>query len=392
MNISVPTEQVMPLSSQDDHGHDVLCVVAKRTYRLDVQPGSNKPAECMIAYEQLPLHTLMVDPADPEIVLQDADIYPLKPLTDIVVRGHAYAHGGAARLTASVTVGPTTKNLAITGDRQCTLSATGQILFSDPTPFEKIPLTYGHAYGGVDKVTEAKYGNPYAEILPYVSEHLRTSRHSPYRYPRNGVGRGYLIEPSQAAIEALELPNIEDPEHLLTPTGLTVGSTRRWPHMPLPWGTDWLSLACFPRIGFLGGTTDHEPFEGDFSEVRRGFMPRGYPRRGSLEEMWHERARNAASLGLQLGPFTPGNIGDIEFRLINLHPHQPQLIFRLPSGGPKISIDGRGGKLIATDPVLHHVVIEPDQNRVSVVWRGSAPALRHYTLEELLAMPLLVSW
>jgi hypothetical protein len=42
--------------------------------------------------------------------------------------------------------------------------------------------------------------------------------------------------------------------------------------------------------------------------------------------------------------------------------------------------------------VLHHVVIEPDVDRVSVVWRGSAPALRRYMLEELLAMPLLVTW
>jgi len=392
LNISAPTEQVMPLSGEDDQGRPVLCVVAKRTYRLDVRPGSSSPAPCLVAEEQLPLHTLEVDPADPETVLQDADIYPVKPLTDVIVRGHAYAPGRATQMGASVSVGKSTKVLAIIGDRRCSLSATGQILFSPPTAFEKVPLLYNRAYGGVDKVAEANFGNPYAQILPYVSDHLKGSRHSPYRYPRNGVGRGYLIEPSADALEALMLPNIEDPEDLLSPGRLAVGSTRRWPHMPLPWGTDWLSLACFPRIGFLGGTTDYEPFQGDFPEVRRGFIPQGYPRRGTQNEMWHDRARNAGSLGLQLGPFTTQTIGDLEFRLANLHPRQPQLSFRLPKGGPRIMVDGRNGKLVPTEPVLHHIVIEPDLDRVSVLWRGSAPAVRRYTLEELLAMPLLVSW
>lgn len=392
MKIAAPTEQVLPLSGEDAQGRPALCVVVKRTYRLEVRPGSSGATPCVVAGEQLPLHTLEVDQEDPETVLQDADIYPFKPLTDVVVRGHAHAPGRVTQMGASVSVGKHTKTLLITGDRRCSRSATGQVLFSPPDPFEKVPLLYSRAYGGVDRVAEAKYGNPYALILPYASERLQGSRHSPYRYPRNGVGRGYLIEPTAEALEALVLPNIEDPEDPLGPGRLAVGSTRRWPHMPLPWGTDWLSLACFPRIGFLGGTTDHEPFQGDFPEVRRGFMPQGYPRRGTPSEMWHERACNSGSLGLQLGPFTAATIGGVEFRLLNLHPRQPQLLFRLPAGGPRISVDGRNGKLVPTEPVLHHIVVEPDLDRVSVLWRGSAPALRRYAMEELLAMPLLVEW
>lgn len=162
--------------------------------------------------------------------------------------------------------------------------------------------------------------------------------------------------------------------------------------MPLPWSTDWLSLACFPRIGFLGGTPSYEPFDGQFPEATRGFIPTGYPRTGSLQETWHDRACNAGSFGLQLGPFAADELGNIEFRLQNLHPHRPDVRFRLPDDAPQISVDGRNGRLVATRPVLHHVVIEPDTDRVSVVWRGSAPALRRYMLDELLAMPLLVEW
>jgi hypothetical protein len=381
----------MQLSGEDDEGNAILSVVVKRTYRLAVR-SDGETADCLLADEQLPLHTLVVDEADPEIVVQEADIYPCKPLSDVVVRGHAYPPGKAAQFRAAVSVGTITKSLEIVGDRRCTQSATGQIVFGEPAPFEKMPLRYDLAYGGIDRVAEGKFGNPYATIIPYLSPDLQGSRHSPYRYPRNGVGRGYVIEATPEALEALDLPNLEDPTDRLSPERLAVGSTRRWPSMPLPWGTDWLSLACFPRIGFLGGTPSYEPFQGEFPEVRRGFMPAGYPRRGSQQEMWHGSARNAGSLGLQLGPFTPENIGSIEFRLENLHPRQQSLSFRLPEGGPKISVDGRSGKLVATAPVLHHVVIEPDLDQLSVVWRGAAPALRRYMLEELLEMPLLVAW
>ena len=341
---------------------------------------------------ELPLHTLLVDQVDPEIVLQDADIYPWKPLTDLIVRGHAYPPSERPRFTASVSVGPTTKELSIVGDRRCATSTTGTLLFSEPAPFEKMPLGYDRAYGGVDRVTEARYGNPYAALLPYMSPNLQKSRHSPYRYPRNGVGKGYLVEESPEALDALSLPNIEDPSDRLSPTRLAAGSCRRWPHMPLPWGTDWLSLGCFPRIAYLGGTTDHEPLDGDFPEVRRGFMPPGYPRQGTLAEVWNGRARNAGSHGLQLGPLSPEAIATTEFRRVNLDAKKKTLTFHLPLGAPEISIDGRNGKLLATKPVLHHVVIEPDQDRVSVLWRGSGPTLRRHPLEELLAMPLQVIW
>jgi hypothetical protein len=43
-------------------------------------------------------------------------------------------------------------------------------------------------------------------------------------------------------------------------------------------------------------------------------------------------------------------------------------------------------------PVVHTVLIEPDEMRLSIVWRGNAPALRPYSDEELAKMPLKVEW
>jgi len=38
------------------------------------------------------------------------------------------------------------------------------------------------------------------------------------------------------------------------------------------------------------------------------------------------------------------------------------------------------------------VLVEPDEHRVSLVWRGSAPARRPYGADELAEMPLFVRW
>jgi hypothetical protein len=393
LTVSTPTEQVMQLSGVDDHGQSILSVVVKRTYRLEFG-ADEETARCVEDEYQLPLHTLETDPADPEIVVQDADIYPWKPLTDVIVRGHAYS-GGRARageITAGVAVGSVVKALTVAGDRRCARSSSGRILISDPAPFERVPLRYDRAYGGVDRAAEARHGNPYAALLPYLPDEMRALRHSPYRYPRNGVGKGYVVEASAEGLEGLELPNLEDPTDRLTPERLVVGSPGRWPHMPLPWCTDWLSLASFPRIGFLGGTAYHDALEGEFPEAARGFIPAGYPRRGAFKDAWHARGSNAASLGLQVGPFSVEQIGGIRFRVANLQPERPRVSFFLPAGGPQIAADGRNGRLVSTQPVLHHVVIEPDLDRVSVLWRGSAPALRPYRLEELIQMPLSVEW
>ena len=391
MNTSAPTEQVIQLSGIDDHGQAVLSVLVKRTYRLEFD-SNEASAECVAHEEQLPLHTLVVDPADPEAVIQDADIYPWKPLTDVIVRGHVYSRRPLPEIAAAVAVGPIVKTLAVVGDRRCALSSTGRILFSAPAPFDQVPLRYDRAYGGVDRVAEARHGNPYAALLPYLPEEHRVLRHSPYRYPRNGVGKGYLMEASGEAVEALALPNLEDPHHRIQPETLAVGSPGRWPHMPLPWCTDWLSLACFPRIGFLGGTVYHDPIAGEFAEASRGFIPAGYPRAGTFRETWHPRGANAGSLGLQVGPFGVAEVGDLRFQLAEVHPRRARVGFKLPAGGPEIAVDGRNGRLLPTRPVLHHVVIEPDLDRVSVVWRGSVPALRQDPFEELMEMPLSVQW
>jgi hypothetical protein len=203
-----------------------------------------------------------------------------------------------------------------------------------------------------------------------------------------------LLEPSPEAVEGLELPNLEDPSDLLTPSRLALRDPLLWTTMPLPWCTDWKSLGAFPRTAFYGVTVPFSAAVDDLPEVKRGYVPRGVIQKGIFPGMSLLRMANAASLGLELPLFTGDTASTVEFRLTNLHPRESDFRFRLPPSGPSIQVDGRGGHgaLVATEPVIHHVVIEPDADRVSVVWRGATPVLRRYTVEEMLRMPLNVSW
>ncbi|HVY44553.1 MAG TPA: DUF2169 domain-containing protein [Minicystis sp.] len=388
MKTDAITEQVMLASGEADDGAPALSCLVKRTYTLDPKHG------LVVAAEQRPLQILVPGEEDPEIVVEESDVVPLKELTDVVVRGHVHVPRPATRATASVSVGAITKDIVVHGDRRAERGPTADVRFTPALPFDKMPLSYRNAYGGEDRVALAKYGNPYLEWMKYAPEIAQRSRHSPYRYPRNGVGKGYLFEVTDAALDALELPNLEDPSDPLTPERLAVRDPRAWPTMPLPWSTDWLSLGAFPRTAYYGAAPAFDLPPDELAEVARGFLAKDAIKPPFSFDAVRLRIANAGSLGLQLGPFTAAHAATLELRLVNLHPKRPTLAFRLPPGAPEIRVDGRSpkGTLVPTSPVLHHVVIEPDADRVSVVWRGSTPVMRRYHVDELVKMPLSVVW
>lgn len=381
-----PTDTACQMSWQHAHeGKYYLSVLAKRSYAIDPR-GRLTPAAA-----QEPLLNISGDKARDGCVEHDADLYPYKPLTDIVVQGHAWPQRpGMTSFVARVEVAGVRKELLVTGDRKATLSRTGAIVLSQPAPIEKVPLTYAHAYGGIDRVAEAKYGNPMMAFDKYRRPELQPEYHSPFIYPRNAAGRGYLIEKTAEAVEALELPNIEDPEDPIARRELAAGSVKAWPRMPLPWGTNWLHPAFFPRVAYLGASRQFDAFEGPWPEVRRGFAPEGWPRLGEIQKVMDYRFYNGGSLGLQLPPLS--DLGGLEVRLSGLHRSGQDLTIRLPSERPLLWVDGRDGRLKETAPVVHHVVIRPDEAQVHVVWRGHAPALRPYGNAELAAMPYQIDW
>jgi len=86
-----------------------------------------------------------------------ADTAIRKPGTDIVMIGSAYAPNQqpVSKMNVTLSVGSLSKNVSVFGDRvwEHTL---GKTHISRPKPFEKIPIVYEHAFGGVD----ARHENP----------------------------------------------------------------------------------------------------------------------------------------------------------------------------------------------------------------------------------------
>src|SRR3569623_589378 len=250
-----PMSTALQLSGRDASGRPILAVLVKRTYLF----GSK--GEWAVDTTQMPLRA-ETRYGDRGLVLEeDSELWPFKPKTDVVVLGHAYNHRGRPRFSAGIANGGVAKRIAVCGDRRCMLANDGRILFSPPAVAERVPLSYALAYGGRDAAAEAAYGNPVTLLEPYLSSDTGAGvidDASPFVYPRNPAGRGYLVEAARGAVDALALPNLEHPDDLLTPERLAAGEPGRWPLQPVPASLGWLDYGAFPRAAWLGAPACHE--------------------------------------------------------------------------------------------------------------------------------------
>ena len=369
-----PTTWARQMSGRDDEGRPILAVLAKRSYQVTSR------GQCEVATMQVPLVTEpQLDPENGDLLRHDSDLFPYKPACDIIIKGSAYAPGSMTTFEAAVRVGAIAKRLLVVGKRSCSLSHDDRLLFSAPEVVSSVPLRYDHAYGGRDSCAEAKYGNPIAAMQPYVENDLDLGLASPYRYPRNPCGTGFLTELSRDGIEQLRLPQLEDPLDPLTPERVAVGVNLSWLAMPLPQATDFVNYTWFPRMAYCGFLPAAEPYGARIAEVERGFTPENILE----EEKVDLRLTNGASLGLQLAHLHGGEA----IELVNMHPRQPIWRLSLPKERPALMTDGRKGRLNKTQSLIYSIVIEPDEERISVVWCGAARALRDYLPEELETMP-----
>jgi len=344
----------------DANGRQIVSIHAKLTYRL-LESGA-----CELADDQAPFLNLEGDPSKPEEAdearfFPESDIVPFKAATDLIVMASAQAPGGrkTARLLASLECGPLRRDFLVQGDRRCIYRGRGQVAFSDPEPFETIPLRYEHAYGGCD-----------TQVIPDAPKSLidALSAH-PGIYPRNPAGRGYVVRESRELIDGLLLPNVEDPGDPLTTERLVSGAPENWWRQPLPWSCDWFDMDWYPRSIFLGGVPDHLPDDDRVvEEVRRGYVPGDQNARFSkatINDLFDPRLGDAASPGLVL-PFMKG---DEAIRLRGMTPI-PEFVVRLPGQPPRMEVRFEQ-KMIPLVPVPNRVLISTEEMGVYIVWHGA---------------------
>jgi hypothetical protein len=310
---------VVALPLLDEEGQPLLTVVIKGTFLIGAD------GRCTRAEEQIPVNVggepWGEDPLtssyryEPEVAFT-------KPATDVVMIGHAWApRAGISEMSVGVKVGPVQKQAMVVGDRAC-FKSLGSVGFSKPRPFEKIPLRWERAFGGWDR------------------SHPDPARHA--CEARNPVGMG--ARPSKSFEEGMRLPNIEDLQQPLKKLG----------DAPPPAGFGFVSPHWQPRAA-LAGTFDER-----WQKERAPFLPKNFDR----------RHLNAAPAGL----VAPGYLrGDEAVVTAGASP-QGQLRFILPGVPPppvRVALRDRPDQRPVMN--LDTVIIEPDDRRLMLLWRGFAP-------------------
>lgn len=336
--------QIVP--GQNEAGEHVFSVIVKRSYRLT----PNGRSERLETDHPLRLTDEYYDAGDPEwsTVQHESELAPYKPATDVVVIGKAYAPRAAStqQMRIGVLVGNSQKILMVTGDRRCHFRDGELPLFSDPDPFTEMEIRYERAYGGRDEMS-----------IPDV----------PFIYPRNAMGTGVALRNRKEVVDGLALPNIEDPQDLLTPDRLLFGEPDRWHLQPLPQGLGWRQRTWYPRSALIGS---YPPFLDPgtvTAEEQMGIVPRDHVALAKQSRLKPLVARfnNGASLGMVF----PNLDGDESIALAGLSP-DGMIRFALPGETPRILLDiGLGEQ--EPQPVLHTVSIRSDDREFDLIWRAS---------------------
>jgi hypothetical protein len=355
--------QKVVLPGQSPEGQYILAVIVKRTYRIVPDgPAVRAPEDRKI----LTADKYYVDPVSSSVEFE-SDFVPYKLATDVVLNGKVNAPRGVPTesCVATLSVGGMRKDLLVIGDRVCHHDEGLPPLFSDPAPFVTMDLTYERAYGGVDV-----YSDPTMAIA----------------YVRNHVGRGFAVENMKAAVEGLELPNIEDPADPLTPDRLLVGHFMYWEQQPIPQGFGWVAKQWQPRASLAGVMPADRLIE---QELRKAYAEVVPPEQRELYEQTQLPDMdfaffNGASPGLVFEYLH----GDETISAGNLTP-EGVLTFQLPGDRPRIGLDIG---LAPSDPevVLQTVMIRLEDREVDLVWRAAFPYPGPDWLPEMRKMDVVI--
>ena len=354
----------MVLPGQSPEGAYILSVLVKRTFMI-VRGG-----ECRRAEEDraiVPGDVFWDDPMNSS-VRYESDLVPFKVATDVVLNGTAYTPGGVARKSClvSLQVDDRKKAVHVIGDRVARYTDGGAPAITEPVPFTTMELRYERAYGGTDVYSDLKV---------------------PYPYPRNRLGRGFVVANTRKSVDNLPLPNLEDPQAPISGFPLCLGEYAQWTSRPMPAGLGWFPKVWLPRAELAGILPRDRPVEQELRQAYAKLLPADQ-REPFLKNGFRDmdfRFFNGASQGLAV-PFLRGGEAVVTE---NLSP-DGQLTFRLPNERPRIGLDiGEGVQ--EPEVAMQTVMIHMDERQVDLVWRGAVPYRGPDWLPEMRKMEVAIA-
>jgi hypothetical protein len=358
-------------------GKSYLALIAKRSYRI--RPGGRAElAAEQAAITDMPAYLPSTNPGAGDRLEHDSDLFaPVKPLTDVLLRGSAHSSKGPVEsLEVTLEVGPVKRAIRARGDHRVVLGAGSAIGFSAPERFTSLPLTWDNAYGGRDLHAEAKLFDREEPRRRFrrARDQRPSEAHGGLLYPRNYAGRGFVLDLDRERFEGLRLPNLDDPDDPLLPERLAAPNLEAWIDCPASACFEPIDWLTFPRAAFLI-SPDHAPPQRPIRELALGALlghdleePAvfGVPRSA--------RFYNAAPAGLSVARLQGGE----RVMLHNLHPSHPRLEFDLPGERPRLIIEPPGVGARELDPLLQTVFLYPDDLRVELTWAGALEVAMPY--------------
>jgi hypothetical protein len=351
---------LMPQRGETTHAHALF----KLTYAIVKGRCSRTAAE-----------PLLHDWRDPKVerpLLGGSDFWLTKPRTDLVIQGAAYAPGGqpTTRMRVGVVLGQITKEISVCGPRSIAWVA-GRPVLAEPQLFTSIPMAWTEAYGGIDWRVPVP-GAATMSDNEKLAAAIRTKLDHPGMYPRNPFGRGYLVEPGE--VPKMLAPSLEDPADLLTAERLIIRDPQQWWRQPIPWCLDWTHLAMYPRAGWF--SSDVQPWfpvadDRKLPEIMRGFHPSDH--RTKRTAGCDPRFFQGASHGLVLDRPATGQT----LRIIGMHPEHSTYDVVLPPTTAEITFTIES-KVTRTAARLHHLVIRPAEERLTMVFASEVSLARPF--------------
>lgn len=296
------------------------------------------------------------------------DISPRRVRTDVTVSGSAYApprKEGATQFRCGISVGASSYDAVVLGRRQVSWSSRGNPVIGPPAPVEKVSLDAAFAYGGFDPHGLVGVS---AERLDEVGWNLVLS---PAFYPRNLRGLGYAIAPGRD----FEMPQLENPEHLLTSDSLLVAPDA-WDRAPTPRHFGAVLPCEFPRTLLACDEAARgipRPPPEELEEVQQGWLAGVDFAHEAMDAFGiSSRFFQEAPPGLQLPFLCPGTPVALE----NMHREHARLKFEVPAP-PHVEVRFRGSLVEHGPLVIHRMVVAPDEGEVTLTYFCEAELPHH---------------
>lgn len=308
--------QVSAAPMSDAQGGDVLVAVIRGTFDLQ---GRMLPKE-----EQTPIVEADEFWGEPGVSSLKAasDLSLGKKGTDILLAGHAYPDVSSGQRSTGELIlraGALEKKARVFGERVWQRTWTGARV-SVAKPFEKIPLRWEFAYGGI-VLAPTPDGKPRGEA-------------------RNPVGMGFRVEFKKKPEEGHPLPHFEA-------EGFPI---RSWKDECLPCGFGPIARHWQPRLGFAG------TYDEDWQKTRAPVLPKDFD----------TRFFNVAPADQILAEPL---VGGEPFEISGVAPGGP-VRFSLPKWRQAVTCRF-ARRAEEKDARLETVSINTDTGRIAMVWQAS---------------------